>query len=187
MQISFGKFVPVSVFLNGKPAGVEERDKITKNLCSILRNDPHAENTYLSEQQRRFFAAEVSDYRAPTSKFKRGLTDASDVTTLNIKGQGRYLVTGKETTLKNEFGRDYNHRSHEINNNEENYVQLGLIDEITALNQAEARAKTERQNKLNKALENNKLNKTLCINAIEFPEAKTDKERYKIALIDFKA
>lgn len=187
MQVSFGKFVPVNVFLNGQPAYGEERDKITKNMCSILRNDAHTDSTLLSEQQRRFFAAEVGDYKAPTTKFKRGLTDASDVTTLNIKGQGRYLVTGKEIATKDDFGRDYNHKSHEINTDEENYIQLGLLDEITAYSRAEARAKTERQNRLNKALENNKLNKTLCINAVEFPMEKTDKKRYQIALIDFKA
>lgn len=110
MQVSFGQFIPVSVHCNQVTIGPRNKEqitpyvhlegndksrieKITDYFASKLsrREDPISE---MSEQQRRVFRANVSDYTLPPVKnVPQDSTGTSAVVGLTI-GDNRYLVTG---------------------------------------------------------------------------------------------
>lgn len=190
MQVSFGKFVPVRVFVDKQEVHDKEKDKVTNVLCQLLRNDQHYKDPmpFLPEQQRRFFASIVKDYKAPTKKYDKDKTPNSNVTPVDIKGKGRFLVTGDDIDLKKQFGREYGHKRNEaLDTVGTNYAQLGIDAEFTALNAAKSRAMDEMQAQLRDALRLNTLDKTLYVQAKSVPNQKNIKDSYVITLLDFKA
>ena len=55
MKVSFGKIIPVKVFVDGKETDKEKQiSTVTNILCSNLRKEKHYENTWQAEQQRRY-------------------------------------------------------------------------------------------------------------------------------------
>ena len=177
MRISFGKLIPVRVFVDGKET--DDRDevsKVTNTLCANLRRQKHYPNTHLIEQQRRMFNAVVSDYELPRTDddYKGNKSSPSYVHPVyilnpNTGKKERYLATGKHVAAVKEIGHQYG-SDLKIHGDEE-------------------KANIYRQYKLNelKNATGVTLKQTLCVNAITNPDAKLDKEKYRITLIDFQA
>ncbi|MBO5948619.1 hypothetical protein J6Q66_07275, partial [bacterium] len=88
MQVSFGKFIPVRVFLDGKEVvnhnqkGMNQDIKqITLAMTDCLGKADNYPNSYLAEQQRRFFASQVDDYKLP----KKTADNKSDILPSTVK------------------------------------------------------------------------------------------------------
>ena len=179
MKVSFGKIIPVKVFVDGKETDKEKQiSTVTNILCSNLRKEKHYENTWQAEQQRRFFAAMVKDYKLPEGANEYRANDKfspSNVMGMTIKNPktgktDRYLLTGAD---------------------KERYVNAGEQYGIEIYNNgtSKERAFEKYNNELKAMLKapGALLDKTLMVNAIQDQEAKKQKDQFKIALIDFKA
>ncbi|MBR2386320.1 hypothetical protein IKA92_03390 [bacterium] len=175
MNISFGKIIPVKVYIDGKVSNNQDDIGVATNiLCANLRRQKHYQNTDLTEQQRRMFNAVVSDYVLPRcdSDYKPNVDTPSNVVPLNIFNpktgkKDRYLVTGNHIPvvreIQNQFGRDKKiHGDHDKAYRDMQYKLNELKDSRSAT-----------------------LGKTLCVDAKSNPNAKLEKERYTISLIDF--
>ncbi len=205
MTISFGKFIPVKVYIDGKeiktPAGgnvPKEVERATLTMCDCLTKDKNYPDTELAEQQRRFFSLGVDDYRIPR-KSPKNKTDIlpSTVKTANIEGQ-RYLVTGSDILTYKEQGHQLGIKRKEMLERAEDAIGSeaeGMskkqfdqaIMEMTGLeNQILGQ---DRINIIKQHMRRNDrvLDKTLYINAVTNPDAKLQRDKYKITLIDFKA
>ena len=175
MNISFGKIIPVKVYIDGKASNNQEDIGVATNiLCANLRRQKHYPNTDLTEQQRRMFNALVSDYTLPRtdSDYKPNVDTPSNVIPLNIFNtktgkKDRYLVTGNHIPvvreIQNEFGRDKKlHGDYDKAYRDMQYKLNQLKDSRSAT-----------------------LGKTLYIDAKSNPNAKLEKEKFTISLIDF--
>lgn len=204
MQISFGKFIPVKVFVDNKevvPDSSQNREKINAVsgiLCNCLSRHGDYPNTFLAEQQRRYFASEVSDFKLPqqTSKNKTDISD-SLVKTANIR-KSRYLITGSEDINSyNFFGYQLGSKKKENRLIAEKLLDRScerISDDLTLnlrINQMtysdNKKAANERIKKLIDYIKPRTHSKTLYINAITNPNAKLKRDKYIITLIDFKA
>ncbi|MBR1976968.1 hypothetical protein IKA15_01670 [bacterium] len=179
MKVSFGKIIPVKVFVDGKESNKEQQIKdVTNILCSNLRKEKHYDNTWQAEQQRRFFAAMVKDYKLPEGVHEYKANDKfspSNVIGMTIKDPktgktDRYLLTGSD---------------------KERFVNAGEQYGIEIYNNGTSKERAfDKYNKDLKAMLKTPgalLDKTLMVNVIQDQEAKKLKDQYKIALIDFKA
>lgn len=107
MQVSFGQFIPVSVKCNKVTKGarnkvetssyerVEDKaviEKITDDFALKLSRREEGQISELSEQQRRVFRANISDYSLPSNQPQED-DKTSAVIGVTI-GNNRYLVTG---------------------------------------------------------------------------------------------
>jgi len=184
MQVSFGKFVPVVVRVNGRDAFGEDVNKVTNELCSLLRNDKgfKPQDIDLVEQQRIFFQSHVSDYRRPSKKFHTGETPRANVRPLNLKN-GKFLVTGRDADFADLRGRIYNIDSNTLERNNYPAIQLGLTDEITAYEQIKYNASKAREEAFVGALQHNKLGKKLVVEADRICDSKKG-ERFEIKTLD---
>lgn len=174
--VNFGKFVPVKVYLDDQLLDFNDaKDKkkienITTLLCRNLRKDENSDNTFMSEQQRRFFGAMVKDYKPIVGKNKFYVAEknkSSNVTTVNVKDVGRFLLTGGDIELRDKLGAEF----------------------CTSTNTTETAA-ARRQSELSRSAQNNKLGKTLNISAkstITDKKNPTFGEMYRINYIDFLA
>ena len=205
MNISFGKFIPVKVFIDGKEikktsdsSVPKEVERVTLTMCDCLSKDKNYPNSYLAEQQRRFFAAFVDDYKLPKTspQNKRDILPSS-VKTANIEGQ-RYLVTGNDIF-------EYKERGHELGIKRRDIIARAedRIDSITeGMSRSEFEktldsrtrvevdmAKQDRVNGIKRHMRRNERisDKTLYISAVTNPDAKLERDKYRIAYIDFKA
>jgi len=111
MQVSFGQFIPVTVYCNkilkGPGNNLQKtpysplRDKdsacieeITDQFAKQLSRREKGQINQLSEQQRRVFRANIPDYSLPPAvNFPQESDKTSAVVGLTI-GENRYLVTG---------------------------------------------------------------------------------------------
>jgi hypothetical protein len=111
MQVSFGQFIPVSVHCNQVTMGPRKKmqtspyvqlgandkariNEITDDFALKLSRREEGQISELSEQQRRVFKANVSDYSLPSNKnISQEPGKTSAVVALTI-GDNRYLVTG---------------------------------------------------------------------------------------------
>lgn len=179
MKVSFGKIIPVKVFVDGKETDKEKQiSTVTNILCSNLRKEKHYENTWLTEQQRRYFASTVKDYKLPEGVHEYKANDKfspSNVIGMTIKDPktgktDRYLLTGAD---------------------KERYVNAGEQFGIEIYSNGTSRERAfEKYNRDLKAMLKTPgalLDKTLMVNAVQDQEAKKQKDQFKIALIDFKA
>ncbi len=179
MKVSFGKIIPVKVFVDGKETDKEKQiSTVTNILCSNLRKEKHYENTWLTEQQRRFFAAMVKDYKLPEGVHEYKANDKfspSNVIGMTIKDPKtgkteRYLLTGAD---------------------KERYVSAGEQYGIEIYSNGTSKERAfEKYNRDLKAMlkaPGALLGKTLLINCVQDQNAKKEKEQYKIALMDFQA
>jgi len=184
MQVSFGKFVPVVVRVNGRDAYGEDVNKVTNELCSLLRNDKgfKPQDINLVEQQRIFFQSHVSDYRRPSKKFHTGETPRANVRPLNLKN-GRFLVTGRDADFTDSRGRIYNIDSNTFERSNYQAIQLGLTDEFTVYEQRKHSASKAREDALVDALQHNKLSKRLVVEADRICDSKKG-ERFEIKTLD---
>ena len=205
MNISFGKFIPVRVFVDGKEIEntngsyvPKEIERVTLSMCDCLSKDKNYPNTYLAEQQRRFFAAFVKDYKLPTkpAENKRDILSSS-VKTANIEGQ-RYLITGDDIYEYKDKGhqlgvkkRDIISRAEDRTSSIAETMSKDEYDEsIKSKSSVEVQmAKQDRINEIKRHMRRNErvLDKTLYISAISNPDAKLARDKYRIAYIDFKA
>ncbi|MBE7706055.1 MAG: hypothetical protein E7Z91_02265 [Cyanobacteria bacterium SIG30] len=205
MTISFGQFIPVKVFVDGKevksgngnniPKPIE---RVTLTMCDCLIKDKNYPDTFLAEQQRRFFASQVKDYKVPVQspKNKTNITDSS-VKTANIEGQ-RYLVTGNDIYTYKEYGHQFGIDRKGILDKAEDKIgsEADFMSQETfertlkgMTNQEIEIAKQDRINYIKRHMRRNERisDKTLYIHAKTNPDAKLERDKYKIALIDFKA
>ena len=209
MTVSFGKYIPVKVFVDGKevksnPGGrmPEQIERVTLTMCDCLIKDKNYPKSMLAEQQRRFFASKVSDYKPPTDSPKNK-TDIlpSSVKTANIDGQ-RYLVTGDDILTYKEQGHQLGIKRRDIVERAED--RIGSKAEFTSKQQydrmihdmTQVENRVVAQDRINLIKQDMRRNnrvtdETLCIHAITNPdyiENKSPKrDKYRIALIDFKA
>lgn len=176
MKVSFGKVIPVKVFVDGKETTKDKQIKtVTNILCSNLRKEKHYQNTWNAEQQRRFFAAMVKDYKLPQGAYsykpneKLSPSNVCGMTVKTANGeQKRHLLTGTDIERYTKIGE-----------------QFGIDTRVNGYSQQYA---FEKYNNELKEMTKNKsavLDKTLMINAIQDQEAKKEKDQFKIALIDF--
>ena len=205
MNISCGKFIPVRVFVDGKEiksnnqsSVPKEVERVTLSLCDCLIKDAKYPNTLLAEQQRRFFASAVDDYKAP-KECPKNKTDIlpSSVKTANIEGQ-RYLVTGDDIYVYKNMGRELGVKTRDIFDIAEKRIDdnFGINkhrdfqDAVKEMTDAEVHfARQDRVNEIKRYMRRNErvLDKTLYIRAVTNPDAKLERDKYRIALIDFKA
>ncbi len=178
MKVSFGKIIPVKVFVDGKETDKDKQIKtVTNILCSNLRKEKHYDNTWNAEQQRRYFAAMVKDYKLPegahdykpNAKFSPSNVCGMTITGANGKIE-RYLLTGKDIERFADIGHQFGVATH-VNGDSKEYAFKKYNEELRGML------------KTSGAL----LDKTLMVNAIQDQDAKKEKDQYKIALIDFKA
>lgn len=201
MRVSFGKFIPVRVFLDGKevvnntPKGMDKDIKqITINLADNLSRAKHSPNTVLEEQQRRFFASQVDDYERPrrTAENKSDILP-STVKTVNVNGK-RYLTTGMDIFLVQELGHELGMQQKK-NSEETDKVLSSRSEEMpyedyeklhsTITGMRNMAAKGQRQEALKELAKQRRIPKTLYINASSNPNGKLLRDKYKINYIDF--
>lgn len=203
--ISFGKYVPVRVFVDGKevktpPDGNVPKpvERVTLTMCDCLIKDKNYPDTSLAEQQRRFFASQVPDYRVPR-KCPQNKTQIlpSSVKTANIEGR-RYLVTGDDIYTYKEYGHQLGSERKRILQTAEQRIGEEAVDmsrrDYNYLVDRMTRTENDMvaQDRINRIKQdmrrNNKItDKTLYINAVTNPSAKYERDKYIITLIDFKA
>ena len=203
MAISFGKFIPVKVFIDGKEVESQnsaivpkEVERVTLSFCDCLTKNEKYPDGLLPEQQRRFFASKVSDYRPAikTSKSKTEITPSS-VKTANLDGQ-RYLVSGKDIVAVGELGHNLGKTKKQNYENAEDFVMANadgmsyrtFSREVSRVASSyNERAKNDRLSALRKMVKNNSIPETLYIYAKTNEKAKLVRDKYIIETIDFKA
>lgn len=203
MKVSFGKFIPVKVFLDGKEVRNNPKSKImdpdikqvTLNMADCLSKDKTYPNNCLAEQQRRFFKSQVSDYALPrkTADNKSEILP-STVKTVNIDGQ-RYLITGADILLVQELGHELGVQQKK--NSERTDMTLSAkADDMTYQEYQKLHktitgmynmaSKAERMNALRDLAKKRSIPKTLYISASKNEDAKLKRDQYSIQYIDFK-
>ncbi len=203
MQVSFGNFIPVKVFLDGKEVKNNTKSRImnpdikqvTLNMADCLSKDKTYPNTCLAEQQRRFFKSQVSDYALPrkTADNKSEILP-STVKTVNVDGQ-RYLVTGADILMVQELGHELGVQRKK--NSERTDMALSSKAEDMTYQEYEKLHKTisgmydmaskiERMDALRDLAKKRSIPKTLYISATKNPDAKLKRDQYTIDFIDFK-
>ena len=202
MNVSFGKFIPVRVFLDGKeivnknPKVMDQDIKqLTLAATDCFSKANNYPNTFLAEQQRRFFASQVDDYELP----KRSATNRSDilpstVKTVNVDGK-RFLTTGMDIFFVKELGHELGLQQKK-NSEETDRVLSSRAEDMspedydklhsTITGMRNMAAKGQRQEALKELAEQRKISKTLYINASSNPDGKLLRDKYKINYIDFK-
>ncbi len=203
MSISFGKFVPVKVFIDGKEIQSKdgktvpkEVERATLTLCDCLAMDKNYPNIYLAEQQRRFFRSKVSDYETPKkpAQNKREILP-STVKTVNVDGQ-RYLVTGKDISAVQEIGHNLGSQTKANMERAEDYIgsradymkHTEFQKEVSRIAYSDNQsAKQSRINALKRLIKDRSIDETLYLNVATNPDAKLEREKYRVTLIDFKA
>lgn len=203
MNISFGKFIPVKVFVDGKEVKNNPKSKmmnpeikqVTLNMADCLSKDKTYPDTFLAEQQRRFFKSQINDYALPR-KVADNKSDilSSTVKTVNVDGQ-RYLITGADILMVQELGHELGVQQKK--NSEKTDMDLSrkaedmtyqeykkLHDAITGMyNMA---SKIERMDALRKLARDRSIQKTLYISATKNENAKLKRDQYSVDFIDFK-
>lgn len=201
MNVSFGKFIPVRVFLDGKevvnnnPKSMNPDIKqVTLAMTDCLGKADNYPNTYLAEQQRRFFASQVDDYSLPR-KFADNKSDIlpSTVKTVNVDGK-RYLTTGLDIFLVKELGHELG-KQQKKNSEETDRVLSSRAEDMnpddyeklhsTITGMRNMAAKGQRQEALKELAKQRSIPKTLYINASSDSSAKNKRDQYKINYIDF--
>lgn len=202
MRVSFGKFIPVRVFIDGKEVKSNKASvmnpaikQVTLNMASCLSKDKNYPNDNLAEQQRRFFASQVNDYRLPR-KIAENKSDIlpSTVKTVNIDGQ-RYFVTGEDVLLVQEIG-------HELGVQQKKNGELvdralsPVAEDMTPKEydyqhkiiskMYDRGSKLERTETLKDYARKRSIPKTLYISATKNDDAKLMRDKYTINYIDFK-
>lgn len=202
MNISFTSFIPVKVFIDEKeikndtkivPKSVE---RATLTLCDCLSKNEKYKDSLLAQQQRYFFSSKVDDYIVPEkpSKNKTEITPSS-VKTLNLEGK-RYLVTGKDITRMQEIGHALGKAKKENFQDAEN--RIGARAETMSYRSFENEisknayihnqiAKQDRISSLKALVNDNSINETLYLYVETNPNAKLERDKYQISLIDFRA
>lgn len=202
MQVSFGKFIPVRVFLDGKEVvnhnqkGMNQDIKqITLAMTDCLGKADNYPNSYLAEQQRRFFASQVDDYKLPkkTADNKSDILP-STVKTVNVDGK-RYLTTGLDIFLVKELGHELGVQQKK-NSDETDKVLSSRAEEMSyedyeklhgaITGMRNMAAKGQRQEALKELAKQRSIPKTLYIDASSNVGAKNKRDQYKINFIDFK-
>ena len=202
MKVSFGKLIPVKVFLDGREvvnnnSKVMNQDikQITINMADNLSKAKHAPNTYLEEQQRRFFASQVDDYERPkkTADNKSDILP-STVKTVNVGGK-RYLTTGLDVFLVKELGHELG-KQQKKNSEETDKVLSFQAEDMdyedyeklhkTITGMRNMAAKGQREEALKELARQRSISKTLYIDASSVPNGKLNRDKYKINYIDFK-
>ena len=202
MQVSFGKFIPVRVFLDGKEVvnhnqkGMNQDIKqITLAMTDCLGKADNYPNSYLAEQQRRFFASQVDDYKLPkkTADNKSDILP-STVKTVNVDGK-RYLTTGLDIFLVKELGHELGVQKKK-NSDETDKVLSSRAEEMSyedyeklhgaITGMRNMAAKGQRQEALKELAKQRSIPKTLYIDASSNVGAKNKRDQYKINFIDFK-
>lgn len=202
MRISFGKFIPVKVFVDGKEVKNNSTKTmnpdikhVTINLADILSKNPNSPDTFLEEQQRRFFKSQVSDYVLPRKKADNK-TDIlpSTVKTVNVDGE-RFLVTGDDVFLVQEIGHELGVQQKK--NSELTEKALSPIAENMTCSEYDFKhkvitdmynrgSKGQRQTALKDFAQSRSIPKTLYISATKNENAKLKRDQYSINYIDFK-
>lgn len=201
MSISFGKFIPVKVFIDGKEYKSKDGKKVPKEveratltLCDCLSRDKNYPNIYLAEQQRRFFKSKVNDYQLPNipARNKKEILPSS-VKTVNVEGK-RYLVTGKDISAVQEIGHNLGVQTKinmekaedNIGYRADSMRRKEFQQEVSRMSYSDNQnAKQSRINQLKKLIASRSIPETLYLDVRTNPDAKLVRDKYKISLIDF--